>query len=167
MKTLLLIRHAKSDLSDNSLDDHERILNDKGIKACKLIANWISEIDLNVDQVITSSALRAKSTSVEIFSNKNIIVEPELYLSSKEVLLKLVQNVDNAVNVLAVVAHVPGVKEFLNLICKGSRPDLKKVFKEKFPTAGVAVVYFTLSNWNEVSPKSGNLDAFISPRLLL
>ena len=125
MKILLIIRHAKSDWSDSSLDDHDRVLNDRGVKACRLIENWISELDFKVDQVITSSAVRSQSTANRLFTNnKNIIVEPELYLSSKEVLLRFVQNVDNAVNVLAIVAHVPGVKELLNFICESSRPDL-------------------------------------------
>ena len=69
MKILLIIWHAKSDWSDSSLDDHDRVLNDKGVKAFRLIENWISELDFKVDQVITSSAVRSQSTANRLFTN--------------------------------------------------------------------------------------------------
>ena len=72
MKTLLLMRHAKSSWGNQSLNDHDRPLNKRGESACRLMGSFISQQGLIPDQIISSTAVRAKDTVLGLLENLSI-----------------------------------------------------------------------------------------------
>jgi phosphohistidine phosphatase len=119
MKTLLLIRHAKSGWDDPSLSDFDRTLTDRGKSDAKMMAKRIKERPIEIDLFVSSSAKRAKKTA-KIFVNeydgkeKKILLMPSLYEGSVKDFYKAIESLDDKEKHVAVFAHNPGITEFVN-----------------------------------------------------
>ena len=168
MKTLLLFRH--SDAENNSLDkrDHDRILSSKGKEDSILIKHWLQKSELTVNKVFVSSANRTKATAESIFCDHRelIIIKPELYLCSKKELINFLHEVDDNLEIIAIIGHEPSISESLNELVGSYRPDLKDVMKGEYPTSGLSVIIFNTSSWKKIFPRDGTLDAFKSPEMI-
>ena len=93
MKTLLLVRHAKSDWPTN-IDDFDRPLNERGHKDAPKMAKFLKEISVTIDAFVTSPAKRALTTCryfAEVFENKNIQKIEELYNASPTEFLEVIE----------------------------------------------------------------------------
>jgi phosphohistidine phosphatase len=119
MKTLLLVRHAKSSWDDPSLPDFERKLNDRGKSDAKMMAKKIKEKEIKIDLFVSSPAKRAKKTA-KIFmkefdaKEKNLLILPSLYEASVQNFYDAVESLDDKENTVTLFAHNPGITEFIN-----------------------------------------------------
>lgn len=162
MKTLLLMRHAKSSWKDESLTDHERPLKKRGKKDTKLIAKVIKKKNLIPDLILCSSAVRTKET-VEILTEAldydgKIIYSDELYMGEPQDFVNALKDVKNKYESVLVVAHNPGLEAYLQII------DGKI---ESVPTAGLGYLVLVLEDWNEISLETmGDLIGFWKPKEL-
>src|SRR5262249_19758866 len=117
MKTLYLLRHAKSDWSDTSLTDHDRPLNKRGKRApagvVAHVAGW------NVDLVVCSTARRARQTAKPVIAALDCPVQydPSVYLAAVEDLFAVVRALPDDAERVMLVGHNPSLEEFTERLC--------------------------------------------------
>jgi phosphohistidine phosphatase len=146
MKTLLLVRHAKSSWDDASLPDFERKLNYRGKSDAKMMAKRIKEKEIDIDLFVSSPAKRAKKTA-KIFmkeldaKEKNLQLIPSLYEGSVHDFYDAVENLPHKENVVALFAHNPGITEFINSL------DCSPIYE--MPTCGVFAVKIKTKDWKD------------------
>jgi len=149
MKTLLLMRHAKSSWGNSSLADHDRPLNKRGQRACRLMGTFLKDNSLTPDQIISSTALRARETVdglLETISLENeVAYNRDLYHADVETLLKQLQPLPNDTQIAMLVGHNPGMDEFLDTICNE---------QDHMPTAAIAEIEFEISDWHGLTINS-------------
>jgi len=165
MKTLFLLRHAKSSWDDPSLPDHDRPLNERGRRAAAHIAAYIGEHAIRPEVVLCSTARRALE-SLEALSgmfagSTGIQIERDLYLASAEDLSARIGALSARVASVMVIGHNPGMHEFAAEVA-GSGPRLA-LLEEKFPTGALAVLEFDVEDWH-LPPGTGRLRDFALPR---
>ena len=162
MKTLLLMRHAKSSWDDDRLPDHKRPLNDRGRRDVPTIGDRLSGRDLFPDMILSSSAERARITASIIAPYLNlpasrVAVTDDLYMANPDIFLSIVQLTDSNVDTLMLVAHNPGITQFAASLTDDAGID-------HMPTASVFVVRFDVTAWHEVETGTGRYVAFEYPK---
>lgn len=161
MKTLCLMRHAKSSWDDPDQADHDRPLNKRGRKSAPQMARWMGQQDLRPDFILCSTAVRAQET-VKLLREEWLPVRfddrPELYMAGPEQLRNVVGSIPDDVACLLLVAHNPGLEEWL--------AELTGI-ERKFPTAAVAVLEANVNHWSDwPGPGGPTLRFFQTPRQL-
>lgn len=162
MKTLLLLRHAKSSWKDATLPDHDRPLNKRGRKAAPRMGRLMHETDLRPDCILCSTATRARETLQLVQSElgKNIpeTFHAELYHCDVSQLLSVLREVaEPAVRVL-VIGHNPDLELFLEQVTGQS---------ERLSTGALARIELDLVNWSELTDSTrGTLVSIARPREL-
>lgn len=146
MKTLLLMRHAKSSWKDTELADHERPLKKRGHKDVVNIAKVLKKKDLIPDYILTSSAVRSVETANDLAEKVgykgDISVQDVLYMAEPRTYIEKIQSVPNEANRLLVVGHNPGLESLVQIL--GDKIDA-------MPTGGVAVIVLPVKTWEELT----------------
>ena len=168
MKNLFLLRHCEANHFEENKSDHEKQLNENGRKCARLLKNWFEKNNIVLDYILTSSANRTLTTANIIFSDyeNKIYQKKELYLCDYKDILKELKILDNNFNSVIIVGHEPSISESLKFLISYCRPDLEYVTKSFYPTGGLSVINFNITNWNKIEEKTGILDAFITPHYL-
>jgi phosphohistidine phosphatase len=161
-KTLLLLRHGKSDWSADSGVDHERPLNPRGVKAAKAIGRFLAETGHVPPYAITSTAVRAATTLALAARSGEwdtaIVPDRRLYATDPERMIGFLQELPAEQDRVLLVGHEPTWSELLSLLVGGG------VFC--FPTAALARIDLAVSAWSGVRPGTGELVWLLPPRLL-
>ena len=168
MKNLFLLRHCEAYHFEENKSDHQKQLNDNGRKCARLLKNWFEKNNIVLDYILTSSANRTLTTANIIFSKYEYKIhqKKELYLCDYKEILKELKILDNNLNSVIIVGHEPSISESLKFLISYCRPDLEYVTKSLYPTGGLSVINFNITNWNKIDEKTGILDAFITPQYL-
>lgn len=161
MKTLFLIRHAKSSWDDLSVKDIDRPLNGRGKKNAPMMGKILFDKGVRPDVIITSHAKRAGSTAKKIarelnYDKENILIEEKIYEAEIKSLLKIVNGLNNKWTTVILIGHNPGFTEFCNYL---SGSDILNI-----PTCGVAEIHFDFNDWKMVSQDTGELKYFDFPK---
>lgn len=171
MLTLSLLRHAKSSWSDPELDDHERPLAKRGVKAIPAVAKFMRQEKLRPTLVLCSDAMRTRATLALLLAESGpptprVIYDDALYLAAPETILAQLAAVDDADSHVLVVGHNPGLHALaLELVGEGERKPLAMLARE-FPTCALVVFSFDVASWKDVKSASGHLEQFTTPRQL-
>jgi len=146
MKTLMLLRHAKSSWDDQSLSDRERPLTKRGVAAAPRMGHLLADERLVPDLILSSPAVRARKTAQAAakacgYRGKVELVE-DLYLATAGKLLGEAQSRSpENVERLLLVAHNPGMEDLVTIL-SGRR--------ERFPTAALAVFEVGIDRWKDL-----------------
>jgi phosphohistidine phosphatase len=127
MKTLILVRHAKSSWDDITQKDIERPLNERGKKDAPEMAKRLKERDIKIDLFVTSPAKRAKKTAklfAEEFKSEDVQMADDLYDPSMEDFTKTVKLLPDDKNTIAIFSHNPGITQFANSLSNVKVDDL-------------------------------------------
>lgn len=167
MKTLTLLRHAKSDWSDAVARDFDRPLNERGRRAARTIGAHMAAEGLAFDRVVASPAVRVRDTLEEVALGYGRRLEADydqrVYLASASVLLDLVRETDAAVARLLLVGHNPGLEELaLELAAEDAGSPMRREVEIKYPTATLAEIALDADAWGDVA--SGRIVRFVRPR---
>jgi phosphohistidine phosphatase len=166
MKTVLLIRHAKSSWGDLSLPDFERPLNDRGKADAPKMAKRIHKKKISIDTFVSSPAKRAKKTA-EVFAEQygvkksDIVFVQELYHANDETYYEAIAGAPAESDSIAIFSHNPGITEFANRLTENRIDNM--------PTCSVYAVKADITAWSEFQegrkeflffdfPKSANAD---------
>lgn len=162
MKTLYLIRHAKSSWSDLTLDDFDRPLNKRGKRDAPLMAQWLDEHIDHLDQLISSSAKRAKATAKQFSIVFGIDVEhhKSLYHAGEAEIYSAIYGANEASSSIAVFGHNPGFTYFANKFVDGND------FIDNVPTCGIVAISSNAKSWAELSELNSSLKFFMYPKKL-
>ncbi|MEE9264214.1 MAG: histidine phosphatase family protein [Vicinamibacteria bacterium] len=150
MKTLLVLRHAKSSWKDPDLPDHDRPLNKRGKKDAPVMGKLIGKKKLTPDWILSSTAVRAMKTAESAaetskFSGE-IQFEEELYLARPSTIIELIQkSAPKSAETILIVGHNPGFEELVGILAGQ---------KQLFPTAALAQIELAVERWDELTPKT-------------
>ena len=146
MKTLFLVRHAKSSRDDPSLPDRDRPLDDRGKQDAPKMGKRLAKREVKPDLLLSSPALRARTTAQLIaeeigYKRKDIVVDDRLYASSADDLLAVIRALDKKLNRVMLFGHNP---EFTDLAHWLSSEIID------MPTCAVVEFNFEQTAWSEV-----------------
>ncbi|MBL0356528.1 MAG: histidine phosphatase family protein [Chitinophagaceae bacterium] len=145
VKTLLIIRHAKSSWEIGTLNDFERPLNERGKKDAPAMAHRLKERNITIDAFVASPAKRAKKTAElfnEVFdgNKEDIVIISKLYHASTDTFFEVAEALTDDLNTVAIFSHNPGITEFVNLLTKEVRLD-------NMPTCGIFAIQLNDPSW--------------------
>jgi phosphohistidine phosphatase len=144
MKSLTIVRHAKSSWEERGLSDRERPLNKRGKHDAPIMGKRVAEAGIRPSQIISSPAVRAWTTA-RIFAKELgypaefLQREDGLYLASLDNLLDVIATQDNGFNNLMLFGHNPGLTDLVNYLVPGLTSNL--------PTSGVVSVNLDCEDW--------------------
>ena len=168
MKTLYLLRHAKSSWDDPSLADRDRPLAPRGRDAATAIGRHLARFAAVPELVLCSPARRNQETWERVLaalgtdSVPAVETREELYLGGRETLLRTVCSVPADVNRLLLLGHDPDIHDLALLLAGRGEPGPLAELKRKFPTGALAVL--GLHEWSEAGPGAALLKEFVRPR---
>ncbi|MDP5280462.1 histidine phosphatase family protein [Sphingomonas sp. DG1-23] len=167
MKTLTLLRHAKSGWDDPVARDFDRPLNPKGQRAAAMVGRHMKSLGLAFDHVVASPAVRVVETLDQVSQGYGSDLAPawdqRVYLASAATLLDVVHDLPAGAGHVLLAGHNPGLEELVLLLV----PDggtLRDEVEVKFPTATLAEMTFETERWGDVLSGGGVLTRFIRPR---
>ncbi|HEX9090169.1 MAG TPA: histidine phosphatase family protein [Anaerolineales bacterium] len=146
MKTLLLLRHAKSSWKQPEVHDHDRPLNKRGKKEAPKVGLYLKENELIPDQILSSTARRAQDTAQAVAEEsgfaKPIDLHQDLYLSDTACYLDILRCLPDETNRVLVVGHNPDLEELLTLLTDVTA---------HLTTAALAQIDLPISSWQELN----------------
>jgi len=160
MKTLLMLRHAKSSWADPWLDDHDRPLKARGERDAPRMGKFIRQQDLIPDLVITSTAKRARQTAALMAEaahyDNEVRATRQLYHGAPEDYIEVLQRLPQTYERVMVVGHNPGMEDLLELLTGEF---------ERMKTATLAEIRLPINSWLELDDTTeGTLINLWSPR---
>ena len=163
MKTVYILRHAKSSWDFPHLSDHDRPLLEKGIKRTKLIGGYLVKNNFTVDRIISSSAVRALETARIIAKSinypvENIQINRMIYNANVESLTDLLYSMPDNICSVMLVGHNPTFTTFANQWLDDPVDWL--------PTSALAGISFKTEKWEDLSMAACETEFFITPRML-
>ena len=147
MKTVYIVRHAKSSWEYEGIHDSDRPLKKRGIKDAYLVANHIKKQIIKPEVFISSSAIRALSTGI-IFCNQleyplsNLKINKSLYSFSDGYLVKTIRAIDDMCNSAMIFSHDHGISDFVN--------NFGNELIDHVPTCGVVCIQFDTKHWKSI-----------------
>lgn len=160
MKSLLLMRHAKSSWKQEGLTDFDRPLNDRGRTAAPLMAQRLVESDLQPDLLICSMAVRAQETADLVIKTipftGPVRREEQLYLAPPRTIISVVSQLATDASRILLIAHNPGLEELTSALSGTPR---------HMPTAAIAFFELPIDDWDELPKlKNATLTDFWTPK---
>ncbi|MFD3001376.1 SixA phosphatase family protein [Pontibacter toksunensis] len=161
MKTLYIVRHAKSSWEFEELSDHDRPLNKRGRSDASLMGQELAARDVQPNLIISSPAVRALTTATLVgkelgYDADDIVLDERVYGAGKEDLLQVVQEAPADVDYLMLVGHNEAISDFANMIT----PEQVS----RLPTTGVVVLEFNCESWHDISKDNANLLFYDFPK---
>jgi phosphohistidine phosphatase len=162
MKTLLIMRHAKSSNKDSDITDHERPLNKRGKLASPRMGRLLKEEGMAPDFILSSSAKRARMTAEAVGDQSGyqgeVHVSTDLYATGPGAFIRAFQYLPDEAKRVLVVGHNPGVEELVEVLTKQVK---------SLPTATIVQIDLPIHSWKEISEKTqGELIYIWKPREL-
>jgi len=163
MKTLYLVRHAKSSWETPGQSDTDRELVPKGIKKTKKVVSYLLNRKTSVDLMISSQAVRAYETAKIVAAGLNypvdkIKIDRKIYDGYYDRILDLIYATSNEVNSLMIFGHNPTITQLANLFL---HPGL-----EDMPTSAVVCITFNTEKWEQIPSAEAKQEFVVFPKML-
>lgn len=161
MKTLYILRHAKSSWEFEELSDHDRPLNKRGRSDAQLMGQELAGRGIQPNLIISSPAVRALTTATLIgkeigYDADDIVVDERIFGAGKEDLLEVVQGAPADVEDLMLVGHNEAITDFANMLTPEHVASL--------PTTGIVALEFDCKSWYEISKDNANMLFYDFPK---
>lgn len=162
MKTLYLMRHAKSSWSFDELRDQERPLNDRGREDAPRMGQALVKRDIHPDLLVSSPAVRALSTAVLVarelsYDHDRIQIEPAIYQADLDTLLGVVRALPDTADSVLLTGHNPTLTDVVNYLSPSPLHD-------EMPTAAIMCLRFAAGTWAEVKRTNAEFYFYDHPR---
>ena len=165
MKTLGLLRHAKSAWDDMSLRDFDRGLNERGRRGAAVMGGHIREHGVPWDLLLASPAERVRRTLDASRLQLPVRWDEHIYLADSDALIELLRGIDDDPAAVLVAGHNPGLQELVcDLVAPERENALFQAVAEKFPTAAFAVLELAIERWTDCAPGCATLVHLARPR---
>jgi phosphohistidine phosphatase len=159
MRTLYLLRHAKSSWADASLADFERPLNDRGREAAEQMGRFLAEKKVDISVLVSSPSVRTRQTIEILLQDASLRIEPvfdeRIYEGSLNTLVHVVSELPDSQQAAMLVGHNPGMEQLLSFLTHETR---------NVPTCALAKIDLDCSSWREAGRGSGRLEWFVTPK---
>ena len=170
MKTLTILRHAKSGWDVQVERDFDRPINKRGARGAEIIGQWLKRRKLPVDRIIASPAVRVTET-LDIFQPAAGLdmLEPHwdrrIYLASAATLIDVIRDTGRDAQHLLISGHNPGLEDLvLMLVPESDDDDLRARVEEKLPTSALARLDLDIADWHDLDVNMARFADFIRPR---
>ncbi|MFC2086632.1 histidine phosphatase family protein [Bacteroidota bacterium] len=163
MKTLVLVRHGKSDWTFEELSDIDRPLKERGVNDSYKMAGRLKKQKIIPDLILSSSATRAIHSAI-IFARQmgipasKIVINENLYMATEKEILEIIKKTDDSVKTLFVFGHNPIFTILANEFVQESIDNI--------PTAGMVILNFEVETWAEIKKNRKSSDIFDFPKNL-
>lgn len=159
MKTLLVLRHAKSSWDDPGLKDFDRPLNGRGLRAAPLVGRFLRKEQIAPDLILCSPARRTRETIALVREAAHLDAplrfDERIYEASAEQLCEVISQIEERVNQVLLVGHNPGLEELLFFFTGEER---------RMATAALAQVTLDIEKWGKARAGGGTLDWLVKPK---
>ncbi|MBT3206667.1 MAG: histidine phosphatase family protein [Gammaproteobacteria bacterium] len=160
MKTLYLVRHAKSSWKDKSLSDIQRPLNKRGFRSAPDMGERLKKADVEIDLIVSSPAIRAITTATILadaigYDSRYITQDDRLYFEGQVSMFDIIRKTKSHYKSLMIVGHNPDMTSLLNKLCGYQTVNM--------PTCAIARIQFDMA-WSEVIDHCGNLQSYDFPK---
>jgi phosphohistidine phosphatase len=170
LKSLTILRHAKSGWDATVERDFDRPINARGEKGAAVVGQWVSQQNWPLDQITASPAVRVTQT-LDIFTpaagwqDAELQWDRRIYLASAATLLDVLRESDNDVQHLMIAGHNPGLEDLILMLVPANSPDAHRAkVEEKLPTAALARLEFDIESWEDLAENQARFANFIRPR---
>lgn len=171
MKTLYLLRHAKSSWDDPGLKDEERPLNERGFRAATVMGLYFAQCGFRPDVILCSTARRALETLDQVrprlAGKPALTIDKAIYRADSAALLALVRDLPETAGSALIVGHNPALEEFALSLAGSGPKELRASMAEKYPTGALTVLSLPQQPWAEIGWKMAELRNFTSPKDLV
>jgi phosphohistidine phosphatase len=165
VKTLGLLRHAKSAWTDTDKRDFDRGLNERGRRGARIIGDAIRARAIAWDRVIASPAERVRQTLAAARLGSAVIWDERLYLADRETLFEVLRSMDDGAGAVLLAGHNPGLQELiLALALPGDASRWREEVADKLPTASFAELALDIDSWTQCAPGCGRIVHLARPR---
>jgi phosphohistidine phosphatase len=170
MKTVLILRHAKSDWSDPGNADFDRPLAKRGLEDAPRMGEVLARFECVPDRILASPARRAKQTA-ELAAKacgyqKSIQWEDDFYGGNSSDLIGAVQRLPDTVERVLLIGHNPTLEETIAGLCVPDLAEMEDGWAIKIPTAGLVCLELDIMAWSELRRGDGVLRWFVIPKLV-
>jgi phosphohistidine phosphatase len=159
MKTLFILRHAKSSWENADSSDFDRVLNAEGLEEAVFMGNQIGKNQIQPDLILCSPAKRAAQTANSVKEaaglDKEIQFEEKIYEASPLTLLHVISGIEDKNEIVLLVGHNPGLENLIKMLTGEA---------QSLPTAGLAKINLQVQSWSDIAANSGQQESFISPK---
>jgi phosphohistidine phosphatase len=159
MKTLFMLRHAKSSWDNANLSDFERPLNERGLKAAPLMGNVMKTNQFEPQIILSSPARRAEQTAILVKEaagfDGDVKFEKRIYEASTAQLFEVVSEQNEKTESILLVGHNPGIENLIRALTGETH---------SMPTAALAVIDLETNRWSEINSLTGKLRTLIRPK---
>lgn len=161
MKSIFLVRHAKSSWEDSSLSDFDRPLNKRGTKDAPFMAKTLIETIDIPDTIYSSPAKRAFTTAIIFadtfnYDTESIISDMNIYDAGVSDLIRIINSVNDDKNSIMIFGHNPALTMTSNF--------LSNKYIDNIPTCGIVKIDFDFNDWTSISGNTGTLVLFEYPK---
>jgi len=168
MKTIYLLRHAKSAGKDTPIADIDRPLSSRGETDAAAMAAYFAKARIEPALVLCSSARRARATLEAVLPGLGrkpvAVLEKGLYQADDRMLLRRLRELDDAVPTVMLVGHNPAIEDLARSLADGGDAEAQQRMAAKFPTGSLAVLKTDVAAWRDLAAGRARLAAFIRPR---
>ena len=160
-KTLILVRHAKSDWDSAVATDHERTLNKRGLHDAPMMGKRLTDAGVRPDLIISSSATRARTTAQLIateigYNRDNINISSKIYDAGLHDLTTIVHGLDSSLKQVILVGHNPAITTLVNWLSDSSITNI--------PTCGIATLQIASNSWGDFTQTAAELLQYDYPK---
>lgn len=171
MRTLSLLRHAKSSWDDETLADFDRPLAPRGVKAARLMGRHMRDIGLRPDLILCSSSVRTRQTARLALAEPGlselpVVFEEGIYEALASELIARLQRVDAAIGHVLMIGHNPGFQDLVLFLTAERLEGEGAEIVEKLPTGALVVLELDIDAWAAIHQGCGTVTRFATPRKL-
>lgn len=170
VRTLLLLRHAKSSWADPLVSDHDRPLAPRGEHAAQRIAAHLRTAGIRPELVLCSSARRTRDTldalRPVLDATSEIRIEDDLYGADAREMIDRLRTLDPTVSSAMIIGHNPGLQELALALAGDGVESAARQLRAKFPTCALATLDLSGSDWAGLREGQANLTSLVLPRQL-
>ena len=161
MRTLYIIRHAKSSWDNPGLRDFNRPLNERGFREAPMMAQLLADQGIRPDLLVSSPAKRAITTAL-FFAEKfgieenQVLREPDIYEAAPTDILRIISNLPDSAAVVCLFGHNPTFTEVANLFAEN--------YIDNIPTCGIVQIESEAEHWNTLYEGNSRVKARFFPK---
>lgn len=165
VKTLYLLRHAKSSWKDAAIDDADRPLSKRGRRAAKAMGEHLLRSEIAPAQVLCSPSRRTRETLERLQralpDALPVRYEQAIYLAEAPALLRRLSRLSDSLASVMIIGHNPGLEMLARMLVCGGDEDARGRLARKFPTCALATLAAGIESWHDLAPGSATLRAFV------
>ena len=168
MKTVYLLRHAKSSWKGDGIEDVDRPLSKRGRAAARAMRRHLAENKVQPAQILCSPARRTRDTLAIVqgafASAVPIRFEKGIYMAEPQALLRRLKRLGDSLGSVMIVGHNPALEQLALSLSDGHDSEARRDLEVKFPTCALAVIRSEAERWSELESGGATLEAFIRAR---